>query len=135
MVPCALPFLEEVEVGGVVCSSNLFAWRGKWRINYYLLLLFDGSVMQDRPDQDPDSNTNGEGENARGCGNQFAADREEFEALGRIAHAFREYKTEAEWILHRWEYNYSKYVVFCRLIVTSHIHPPLAHNNTNHHTD
>jgi len=38
----------------------------------------------------------------------FFQDREEFEALGKIAHAFREYKTDAEWEIKRWEYNYSR---------------------------
>lgn len=37
-------------------------------------------------------------------------DIEEFIALGRIAHAFREYRTDAEWEIRRWEYNFGKYV-------------------------
>jgi hypothetical protein len=35
-------------------------------------------------------------------------DQEEFEALGKIGHAYREYKTDAEWEIKRWEYNYSR---------------------------
>ncbi|KAL4523268.1 hypothetical protein Ndes2437B_g00396 [Nannochloris sp. 'desiccata'] len=35
-------------------------------------------------------------------------DQEEFEALGKITHAFREYRTDAEWEIKRWEYNYSR---------------------------
>ena len=39
---------------------------------------------------------------------EFMQDKEDFEALGKIAHAFREYKTDAEWDIKRWEYNYSR---------------------------
>jgi hypothetical protein len=35
-------------------------------------------------------------------------DQEEFLALGKIAHAFREYRNDAEWEITRWEYNYSR---------------------------
>jgi hypothetical protein len=38
----------------------------------------------------------------------FFQDQEEFQALGKIAHAIREYKTDAEWEIKRWEYNYSR---------------------------
>ena len=48
----------------------------------------------------PDHNDNGMSE--------FFQDQEEFEALGKIAHAFRNYRTDAEWEITRWEYNYSR---------------------------
>jgi hypothetical protein len=40
--------------------------------------------------------------------NLFFQDQEEFEALGKISHAINEYRTDAEWEITRWEYNYSR---------------------------
>ena len=49
---------------------------------------------------------------------------EEIKALGRIAHAFRGYKTDAEWEIRRWEYNYSRYILDLQN-TRSHDHCPL----------
>lgn len=42
---------------------------------------------------------------------QYAApdmDRQEREALGKIVHAMRHYRDDAEWEVARWEYNYAR---------------------------
>ena len=40
--------------------------------------------------------------------NLFSTDQEEFAAIGKVSHAFKEYRTDAEWEITRWEYNYSR---------------------------
>lgn len=65
-------------------------------------------------------------QNAEAAPQAINGDADERMALGRVAHAFREYRMDAEWEISRWEYNYGRLSAEHRALVPNLPHKVAA---------